>query len=126
MAVDEQELPIFDYRVISEGGPKNRKPGEKPKPNDKWDEPVWKEDPPEGSWKHGEKSDGTVTIHAKGTEEDPRFDAAFKFTEPRCNIRVEDENVPGGKEWIGKRTVKFRGEGREADIEIEFRNPKRW
>jgi hypothetical protein len=127
MAADTQDrLPIFDYDVISEGGPKNREPGEKPKPGDRWEESVFNENPPVGSWRHGDTIVGTVEIHAKGPEEDPRFDAAFTFTAPPCSIRVDDEKVPGGKDWKGKRTVKARGEGREADVEIEFRNPKRW
>ncbi len=131
MAADAQDkLPIFDYHVISEGGPKNRKPGEKPKPPDKWEEPVWKEEPPDGKWGHGPNEIGKVEIHAKGSEEDPDFDADFTFTDPPCRIKV-DGKVPGGKNWQGKAKAKAKGQdgackGREAEIEIEFKNPKRW
>jgi hypothetical protein len=128
MAADMQDrLPIFDYDVISDGGPKNRKSGEKPKPGDNWDEPVWKEEPPDGNMNHGDLTVGTVKIHAKGSEEDPEFDADFTFTTPP-NVRIKvDGKVPGKDKWVGKGKAHAKGEGREDhNIEIEFRNPKRW
>jgi hypothetical protein len=127
MATEAQdELPIFDYHVISEGGPKNRKPGEKPKPEDRWEELVYKEEPP-GSKEHGDESIGTAEIHAKGSEADPEFDADFTFTDPP-DVRIKvDGKVPGKDKWVGKGKAHAKGEGREDDnIEIEFWNPKRW
>lgn len=125
MAADAQDrLPIFDDHVISDGGPKE------PKPGDTWDEPVWKEEPPDGNWGHGDRTIGTVKIRAKGPAGNPEFDADFTFTDPPCRIKV-DGKVPGRDTWQGKGKAKAKGqvgpcEGREAEIEIEFRNPKRW
>ena len=118
MATEEQRrLPIFDYHVISDGGPKE------PKPGDQWSEVVYEELPPPGSWKIG-KQVGTVEVHAKGPADAPRFDAFFTFTDPPCYIEV-DGKVPGN--WVGKGKAHAKGEGREDDnIDIEFRNPKRW
>jgi hypothetical protein len=126
MAADTQDrLPIFDYHVISDGGP----PPPDPDPGDSWDEPVWKEEPPEGSWRYKEKEDpiGTVTIHAKGPAEDPGFDAVFKFTALPCEIKV-DGKAPreGDRRWRGKGKANAEGCGRKKKIDFEFRNPKRW
>jgi hypothetical protein len=127
MATEAQRrLPIFDYHVISEGGPPNRKPGDKPKENDVWDEPVYKEEPPDGNMNHGDLTVGTVKIHAKRPEKNPEFDADFTFIDPPARIKV-DGKVPGGDKWEGKGKAHAKGEGREDhNIEIEFRNPKRW
>jgi hypothetical protein len=120
MATEEQRrLPIFDYHVISDGGPKE------PKPGDQWEEPVYEEQPPPGSKKKGDKQIGTVEIHAKGPADAPRFDAFFTFTDPPCSITVRGD-VPGRDNWQGKGKANAEGEGRQKEIDIEFWNPKRW
>lgn len=120
MAAEVQDrLPIFDYHVISDGGPKE------PKSGDQWDEPVYEELPPPGSKKHGDERIGTVEIHAKGPAEEPWFDAFFTFTKPPCSIKV-DGKVPGRNRWQGKGKASAEGEGRQKEIDIEFWNPKRW
>jgi hypothetical protein len=119
MAADAQgQLPIFDYHVISEGGPTE------PKPSNRWQEDVWKEEPP-GSKEHGDEIIGTVEIHAKGPAGDPTFDADFTFTKPPCSIEVNGK-VPGRDRWQGTGKANAKGEGREKQIDIEFWNPKRW
>ena len=119
MATDAQAgLPVFDYHVISVGGPKD------PKPGNQWDEPVYEELPP-GSKQPGDKRIGTVEIHAKGPAEEPRFDAFFTFTEPPCSIKV-DGKVPGRGSWQGQGKANAEGEGRQKEIDVEFWNPKRW
>lgn len=115
----ERQLPIFDYHVISVGGPTE------PKPGDQWQEDVYEEAPPPGSKKPGDKKVGTVEIHAKGPADEPRFDAFFTFTEPPCSIKV-DGKVPGRGTWRGKGKANAEGEGRQKEIDIEFWNPKRW
>jgi hypothetical protein len=120
MAADAQgQMPIFDYPVVSDGGPK-----EPPKPGDKWDETVWKEEPP-GSWEHGDQSIGTVGVQAKGPAGSPRFEADFTFTKPPSSVQV-DGDVPGGDGWQGPGRGRARGPKPDKDVPIEFRNPKRW
>jgi hypothetical protein len=118
----QEEVPIFDYHVISDGGPDE--PTE-PKPGEHWEETVWKEEPPDGNWGRG-RLEGRVEIHAKGPAETPRFDAYFTFTNPPCEIKVDGE-VPGRGRWRGKGKANAEGCGRKKkQIDIEFRNPKRW
>ena len=119
MAADsEKREPVFDFPVISEGGPK------KPKKDEEWKEKVWKEDPPVGSRKHTGQSIGEVEMKALGEESDPSFEAKF-----RCggyeDVDVEGK-VPGGPEWHGTGNGRAKGPKPDKEVPIEFKNPKRW
>jgi hypothetical protein len=110
------QLPIFDFPVVSnDDAPKD------PKPGDKWKEQVWKEDPPPGSWNRGEPL-GEIEVQALGPPESPNFHAEFPAGDDDP-IKI-DGKVPGP--WQGKGTAKAKGKGREKNIPIEFKNPKRW
>ena len=120
MATEEHRLPVFDYHVISDGVP----PNQPPKQGDKWKETVWKEAPPPGSWNHGEEL-GEIEIHALGPPGTPNFHAEFPVDDDD-RIKI-DGKVPGGDGWSGKGKATATGKGRQpVDIDIEFRNPKRW
>lgn len=119
MAADAQrQVPIFDFKVISDGSDRGHVPG------DPWVETVWKEDPPD-SWGHGEEL-GKVTIHALGPQGSPAFWAEFDFGKKYPDVWVRG-TVPNGQEWRGTAKAKAKGAGRERDdVDVEFVNPKRW
>ena len=112
MAGGEEDLPIFDYPVISVGGPKEPKQGEK------WEEDVFRALSSDG-WDHAEANEGKIEIQALGPPGTPNFKAVFGST-------VIDGKVPGGDRWQGKGKAKAKRPDREKDIDIEFVNPKRW
>jgi hypothetical protein len=117
-AATEKREPVFDFPVISEGGPT------KPKKDEVWTEKVWEEDPPVGSWKHTGQSIGEVKMKALGEESAPDFEARFRCKD-YDDVDVEGK-VPGGKDWQGKGKAKAKGPKPDKQVDIEFRNPKRW
>jgi hypothetical protein len=117
-AATEKREPVFDFPVISEGGPK------KPKKDESWTEKVWEEDEPAGSWKHTGPSIGEVDMKALGDESAPDFEAKFRCPD-YDDVDVKGK-VPGGGEWTGKGNGRASGPKPERSVPIEFRNPKRW
>jgi hypothetical protein len=111
----QQEVPIFDYRVLSDDGPKP------PLPGAQWTETVWVF---VGNWQKGDELGKVVIKHLAGGGP-PRFEATF-------NLRgfesiLVSGSVPGGERWVGAGRAKARGGGRpDTDVNIEFRNPKGW
>ena len=118
MATDAQDqLPIFDFPVISEAeeGSRSGGPG---------DETVWKADPPP-KWNKGDKL-GEVKIKEEPSGSgDKKFQADFKFDNPKYKAVKVRGDVPPGWEGTGEATAE--SEGRDPKIvPIEFKNPKRW
>jgi hypothetical protein len=112
----QEEVPIFDYPVISDGGPKE------PKPSNRWKEPAWKAVSADG-FDHEDEGLGEIEIHSKGPQGSPRFEAEMMWKGHR--IEVEGP-VPGGDRWQGKGKAKAKGPKPEKDVDVEFENPKRW
>ena len=120
MADAQGKDPIYVDPLVSEGDPPNRPP----KLGDQWTETVWFEDPPPGSWSHSGPSIGTVEIEALAPPGSPNFHAHFHFDAyPDVDV---DGKVPGGDRWRGKGKAKAKGPKPDKDVNIEFRNPKRW
>jgi hypothetical protein len=112
----ERDVPIYDYPVLSDDGPKT------PGPGDEWTEKVWVF---VGDWEKGDEL-GEVTITYVRGGGPPQFEATFSLS--GFETIVVSGSVPGGKRWVGVGRAKAVGGGRpdKDDVAIEFRNPKRW
>jgi hypothetical protein len=112
----ERDVPIFDYPVLSDDG------REAPRPGAEWTERVWVF---VDNWEKGNEL-GQVTIkYLKGGNGPPQFEATFSLS--GFETIVVSGSVPGGKRWVGVGSAKAVGGGRpDKDVDIEFRNPKRW
>jgi hypothetical protein len=111
----ERDVPIFDYPVLSEDGPKT------PSPGAKWKEKVWVF---KGDWEKGDKLGEVMITYPEGGGA-PQFVARFSLDD--FEPIVVSGSVPGGKRWVGVGRAKAVGGGRpDKDVTIEFRNPKRW
>ena len=111
---DQTEQPIFDYAVLSDGGEASKEQGGST-------ETVWRFvswDPPFGN------AIGEVRITAPS---DRRFVAHFTFTNGSRPVTVQGD-IPetDGRRWVGRGRARAKDDGREEDIDIEFRNPKKW
>jgi hypothetical protein len=117
---DENPVPILDFPVISdEGRPADPKPGVIEK--------VWRfGGEVDGQWQRGERL-GEVRIEEPG---DRQFVAHFTFDEG--TVKYRPVTVTGavpqedGRPWVGTGRAKAQSDGREQDVDIEGRNPKKW
>ncbi len=122
---DANAVPILDFSVLSDDPrPADPKPGVI--------ETVWKfEGEVGGEWQRGEEL-GEVRIQESANK---RFTADFTFDNDPVTVTVTGP-VPhtGGRPWKGKAKAKAKShgrekdksDGREKDVPIESRNPKKW
>lgn len=106
--------PIFDFPVLSDGRQDTKNPNE-------WEETVWRF---EGDWERGEEI-GKVLISELGGK---MFKAHFTFTDRDYHPVTVTGAIPetDGRPWVGKGKARAISDGRERDIDVECRNPKKW
>lgn len=117
---DANAVPILDFSVLSD----NPRPAD-PKPG--VIETVWRfEGEVDGKWQPGEEL-GKVRIHEPGNK---RFEAHFTFNKGPDKYRpvTVTGEVPytDQRPWEGKGRARAKSDGREKDVDIEGRNPKKW
>ena len=111
---DETPQPIFDYPVISDGSEGSK--GQGGSTETVWRFESW--DPPYGD------PIGGVRITETGSD---GFVAHFTFTDSSRPITVQGD-IPetDGRKGAGSGRARAKDDGREEEIDIEFRNPKKW
>jgi hypothetical protein len=117
---DASAVPILDFSVLSD----NTRPAD-PRPG--FIETVWRfEGEADGTWQPGEEL-GEVHIHETGKK---RFVAHFTFDKVTDRYRpvTVKGDVPStdGRSWVGKGRARAASDGREKDVVVESRNPKKW
>ena len=110
---DGSEQPIFDFAVLSVEREGYEGPSD-------WTETVYRFtswDPPYGD------PIGQVRITEPGGK---RFVARFTFQGSRPVTVTGEVPETDGTRWVGRGRAQAKDDGREKDIEVESRNPKKW
>ena len=122
---EQAQVPIFDFPVLSDERQNVGRNLAEAEPGQRvfGDERVWRL---EGDWERGEEL-GSVTIEEIRTTRAGRvlFRAVFDLDDQIGPILVTGF-LPSGGKWDGATRGAAHGRGRQGNINVEGRNPKRW